>query len=172
MQVTSHEVSAQLQQLTDILSTLEKSFQSSPTVARAAASARPNDAQTILIQNLLTMMERQIAAVNAPGFWKLMFTRALNFFGLGLKVNTAQMVAISNADDQIVGALVAQLTNLPGDCKPETVASRGEIMKHLNEVQKRRNDAIGSATWLPMILVLALGLAAGYLGASYGVLWK
>lgn len=45
-------------------------------------------------------------------------------------------------------------------------------MKHLNEVQKRRNDAIGNATWLPMILVLALGLAAGYLGASYGVLWK
>ena len=171
--VTPKQVAKQVQQLVKVLSELESSYKSSPTVARQAVDAARPSEQSLLMQQLLTMMEKQIEVANAPGLLKYMWTKFLNFLGLGMQVNTAQLMAISHSDNEIVSALLAELQHLQGNATPEGVGARREIMTHLIEVQNRRTKAIGQATWLPMILSLLLcGFGSAHLGASHGVPWK
>lgn len=96
------------------------------------------------------------------------FSWLLEFLGLGMKVNTAQLMAISNMDDQIVRQHLCELEQLAGTYTAESNEARKLLLERIDKIQARRHRGIGAATWWPICLAFASGLAASWLGAYYG----
>jgi hypothetical protein len=128
-----------------------------------AASTLPHQA----LSSLLKSNEQVIGLLKASNVGVL--ERTYDFLGLGMKVNAAQVVAISNTDDEIIRHLMETLQDLQGNVGKDALAARTNILEHVATIQQRRHDAIGKATWLPMILAFLLCVTTWAIGARYGV---